>query len=173
MTLIASFSTGDEPSKPPAEKKLQYAGRFFTQETSVPGQAPRGYVTERYFEVMPHAESQSNYKEVAVSGMDACSGGPYLRPLFESEWLGDGYTSEEPVQMLKAEMQREIRRLRASSGVNVSTPKALASLQSELLDLHELGYTMEELQRLVRGSLRISITTEELQMALFANTSGP
>lgn len=167
---IASFSSA-EPDPNPSRKKLQFTDRYVAKEQPVNGLPPRGFVTTEFLHLMPDGHEYT--VDIPVTGTDACREIPYLHPVFEFERLADGHTTQDRLHTLQYEMKREVRRMRSEPDTNVSTSKALAILRQDLLDLHELGYTIDELQRLVRGSLRISITTEELQMALFANTSGP
>lgn len=165
MTHIFSSSDGNEPSTPRSTKKLIVEERYFSKEPIVPGKRPRSFASGFAISISPPDEKYPF--ELGIAGLDVYLSSPLIGIAFDTELLRDGYTDEQRIRALSSELKREVQRMRGEPSVQQSTANALAMLKNDLCALHGLGYTIEDLQRLVVGTLRISITQEELLGAMF------
>lgn len=108
--------------------------------------------------------------ELAITGVDLLFGTSTLMPLFAHDLLQDGYTDSPLVENLSLVLKAEILRLNNQPPKRMSTTAALEILKDDLRALYELGYTAKELTKLIKGSLRVNATTDEVIEVLLQRT---
>lgn len=113
---------------------------------------------------------KDHVKELEVIAVNVIALAP-VSPIFRNEVFRDGYTDSTLVKRLKDVMQMESARLRRQPQAlrvrKIRLPNALKQLKPELIALHADGYTIDELRRLLIGSLKMQLTNESIVEVIF------
>jgi hypothetical protein len=149
---------------------LKYEYQVFSTGPVLDGQPPEKWTASHF---LPCHDDRSDYlpKPMSVIGVDVTGVGQ--SPVFEGELLRDGYTSNGRIARLLQEMRDEDLRLSPQPDTQKWRAEmrplkaALADLKPLMLRLHGHGYSISDLQRLVVGSLRVSVDQDEIAEVLF------